>query len=167
MVSATVSNLAEGDKTVFSVDTGDIDAVESNVIESGTTSDATHYFCNQKFSYRRKLTIDSSQSGASCSTDFPSGTIPDFPVLIDLSGDWLKTTTVDPVNGRIESDDGDDIIFRQSDEWTELDFEIEKYDGTNGTLVAWVKIPNLSHGSDTDIYMYYGNPCILAPPFRS
>ncbi len=86
----------------------------------------------------------------------------DFPFLVNISGDWLKTTTADSTNGRIENDpDGYDIIFRDS-YGTQLDHEIEKYDGSvsGGTLIAWVRIPTLSLSVDTVIYMYYGNSCI-------
>ncbi|GAJ04776.1 unnamed protein product, partial [marine sediment metagenome] len=55
---------------------------------------------------------------------------------------------------------GYDIVFRASDETTQLDHEIEDYDGTAGTVVAWVRIPTLSYNTDTVIYMYYGNNCI-------
>ena len=36
--------------------------------------------------------------------------------------------------------------------------EIEKYDDSNGELVAWVRIPILSGDMDTTFFMYYGNP---------
>ena len=51
---------------------------------------------------------------------------------MNYSHDWLKTTTVDSVDGRIESDYGYDIIFRGSDDTTQLNHEIEDYDNTNG-----------------------------------
>jgi hypothetical protein len=90
-----------------------------------------------------------------------SGSHQDFPLLVNLSGDWLKTTTADTTNGRITNDNGYDIIFKDTS-GTQLDHEIENYDGTNGTLVAWVRIPTLSYNTDTVIYMYYGNSCISA-----
>ncbi|NIO06968.1 MAG: DUF2341 domain-containing protein, partial [Deltaproteobacteria bacterium] len=36
------------------------------------------------------------------------------------------------------------------------------YDGTNGRLVAWVRVPFVSKDSNTTIYMYYGNSCITS-----
>ena len=120
--------------------------------------------CPDSFQYRKKLTSDSGRVGTSCSSN-----IADFPVLVSLSGDWLKTTTQDPVNGRIENTDGYDILFRALDDSTcggvgnapcTLDHEIEKYDGTAGTLVAWVRIPSLDYNDDTEFYIYYGNSCI-------
>ena len=42
--------------------------------------------------------------------------------------------------------------------------EIEKYDGINGILIAWVKIDPLFNEcpTDTDIYIYYGNASITS-----
>ncbi|HUV45440.1 MAG TPA: DUF2341 domain-containing protein [Dehalococcoidales bacterium] len=114
-----------------------------------------------KFLYRRPITIDHTNVGTVNSGELPAT---GFPVLISVTGDWLKTTTVDSTNGRIEDEDGDDIIFRASDGVTGLYHEIEEYDGTTGTLVAWVRINSLSMGpEDTTIYIYYGNACITSP----
>ena len=113
-----------------------------------------------KFLYRRPITIDHTNVGTVNSGELPAT---GFPVLVSVTGDWLKTTTVDSTNGRIEDEDGDDIIFRASDGVTGLYHEIEEYDGTTGTLVAWVRIDSLSMGpSDTTIYIYYGNSCITS-----
>ena len=37
---------------------------------------------------------------------------------------------------------------------------MEKYDGTTGNLIAWVKIPSLSSSSDTVFYLLYGDSSI-------
>jgi hypothetical protein len=116
-----------------------------------------------EFEYRRLLTIDKDQVGL----DNNPGTLSDYPVLVHLTGNWLKTTIVDSVNGRIEDANGLDILFRYDGgsctsgrPCDALDFEIEKYDGTNGELIAWVRIPSLSKSADTDFYIYYGNACV-------
>jgi len=113
---------------------------------------------NCAYSYQRSITINKDKVG----TD-NSGTLPatGFPVLISLSGDWLKTTTVDSTNGRIENDNGYDIIFKQGS--SALYHEIEDYNGTAGTLVAWVRIDSLSKEADSTITMYYGNECVASP----
>jgi len=110
--------------------------------------------CSGTFSYRKEITIQSGQ--VSGTSDHPN-----FPVLISLSGSWLRTTTADPTNGRIENASGYDIIFKDTG-GTQLDHEIEDYDGSAsaGTLVAWVRIPTLKYNENTIIYMYYGNSCI-------
>jgi MSHA biogenesis protein MshQ len=71
----------------------------------------------------------------------------DFVVLINLTDADLAA------KGQVY---GDDIVFVDSD-GQKLDHEIEYYNGTSGTLVAWVRIPSLSSTVDTTIYMYYGN----------
>ena len=53
--------------------------------------------------------------------------------------------------------DGDDLVFVASDGETILDYEIESYDGSSGTLVAWVRIPLLRASGVTSLYLYYGD----------
>ena len=130
-------------------------ALTGAVAITGTPTFAVNNLC--PFTYRRALTIDYTKVGAD-----NSGTLPatGFPVLVSLSGDWLKTTTADPVNGRIESTTGDDILFRASGIGPHHYHEIEDYDGTAGTLTAWVRIDSLSKAADTVLYVYYGNDCV-------
>jgi hypothetical protein len=98
----------------------------------------------------RQITIDSTKvSGA---TD-----LSDFPVLVSLSGAWIKTTSN---GGRIENPNGYDIVFYDGAESALLDHEIEQYDGTTGVLVAWVRVPIVSYNTDTNFYIEYGNSSI-------
>ena len=57
-----------------------------------------------------------------------------------------------------------DIAFRDSG-LALLDWEVERYDGVTGTLVAWVRIPSLpaGAGNDTVIYLDYGDCTVSAP----
>jgi hypothetical protein len=105
---------------------------------------------DNSFEYRRAITIDHTKVDSTCG----SNDILHFPVLITLSNQtWLKKT----VNGgkiyNVTNVGGFDIpcdlIFRASNGRTQLDHEIEKYDGTNGSLIAWVRIPALSKTADT------------------
>ena len=59
-------------------------------------------------------------------------------------------------NGGSIQPDGDDILFIKTD-GTKLSHGIEKYDGSTGQLIAWVKIPSLSSSTDTQFCLYYGN----------
>ena len=43
---------------------------------------------------------------------------------------------------------------------TKLKWQVEKYDGTTGNLIAWVKIPSVSSSSDTVFYLFYGDSSI-------
>lgn len=110
---------------------------------------ATAPVASAGWDYCRTITIDNTKvSGSSALTD--------FPVLINLSyDDWLKDSGH---GGHVNQSDGGDIVFTNEANTIKLDHEIEEYDGTNGKLIAWVKIPSLSASSpDTAIWMYYGN----------
>jgi len=85
-----------------------------------------------------------------------SGTadLTDFPVLISLSNDWLRTTAN---GGHVTRSDGGDIVFSSQDGSVDLDHEVESYDGTLGMLDAWVRVPALDHDDNTTIMMWYGD----------
>ncbi|NIM94773.1 MAG: DUF2341 domain-containing protein, partial [Anaerolineales bacterium] len=99
------------------------------------------------WSYRKRIVIDSTKVFAN---------LTDFPLLINLSSDSDLASYA--------QNDGDDILFTSSTvSWEtgtnsdKLDHEIEKFNGSTGELVAWIRIPSLSSTTDTEIYMYYGN----------
>ncbi|KPJ58222.1 MAG: hypothetical protein AMJ46_14505, partial [Latescibacteria bacterium DG_63] len=107
------------------------------------------------YSYRKQITIDHTKVGASCSSD-----LTDFPVLVSIQDDADLLTTAN--GGKVENQNGYDIVFMASDGRVRLSHEVEKYDGNSGTLVAWVKVPTLKANEDTVIYMYYGNSAITS-----
>ena len=81
-----------------------------------------------------------------------------FPFLFNSTDPDLAT--VDN-GGHVANPNGYDIIFSTDPNGqTKLDFEIEQYNPVTGQLVAWIRIPSLSHSSDTVIYVFYGNPAI-------
>ena len=97
--------------------------------------------------YYREIEID--HSNVSGDADLSS-----FPVLINHTADWLQRADD---GDHVRRTDGYDIVFTNADNSSLLDFEIEKYDGTAGTLVAWVRIPTLGHDANTKIRLWYGN----------
>ncbi len=103
------------------------------------TARASPGWYDSNWQYRKKITIHSTKVSAS---------LTNFPALVNLSFD------LDLANDA--QSDGDDILFTSAN-GTKLNHEVEKYDGSNGQLVAWINIPALSSTTDTDIYMYYGN----------
>ncbi len=91
-------------------------------------------------SYQKQITINGSQ--------VPSA-LTNFPVMVKITNDNdLKTHALA---------NGSDIYFVASDQVTQLDYERESYDSSTGTLVAWVRIPSLASGTDTVIYLRYGD----------
>jgi hypothetical protein len=83
-----------------------------------------------------------------------------FPVMISLTGqDFLKTSPA----GQVFNANGYDIIFSDTS-YNQLDHQVEYYNGTNGDLIAWVRIPVLSASTNTVIKIIYGNPLVTDDP---
>ncbi|MEL7401269.1 MAG: CCXG family PEP-CTERM protein, partial [Pseudomonadota bacterium] len=65
------------------------------------------------------------------------------------------------------SDAGNDLRVLDSDDNSELDFWIDRWDATNKSASVWVRFPTLTTSSRT-IYLYYGNkaaaPITQVPP---
>lgn len=115
---------------VYSIGGEDIIYEEGEIPSDWYSSDWAH---------RKKITINSQKVVAD---------LVNFPLLVSKTdSDFIKSQA-----------DGDDFLFTSSDGLTKLKHEIEKYDNTNGELIAWVKIPFLSSSTDIDIYIYYQNP---------
>ncbi|PCH92553.1 MAG: hypothetical protein COB85_08005 [Bacteroidetes bacterium] len=107
------------------------------------------------YSYRKEITIYASQVlGGSNHID--------FPVLISIQGDGDLVTTGS--GGYVENLNGYDIAFTSSDGVTVFDHDLENYDGTNGDVDAWLRIPSLSPSTNTSIFMYFGNSSIGSDP---
>ena len=117
-----------------------IAALAAGIIGPAGTALASPGWYDTDWSYRKQITINGDNVTAS---------LTDFPVLVSL------TTDADLAADALDS--GYDILFTAADEVTKLPHEIESFNGTTGELLAWVKIPTLPSGSDTDIYMYYGS----------
>src|SRR5205807_5875294 len=96
---------------------------------------------------KKQITIDHTKvSGGS--------NLSSFPVLVSRTDTDLKTVGN---GGKVQSASGFDIIFVDSTETTKLDHEIEKYVASTGEIEMWVRIPTMSHATDTIIYMYFDN----------
>jgi MSHA biogenesis protein MshQ len=93
------------------------------------------------------ITIDHTQCG--------SADVTDFPFLFHETLTALKTVAN---GGEVQNASGYDIVFySDAAKTTPLDFEVETWDGATGELVAWVRIPTLSHTTDTVIYLGWGD----------
>jgi hypothetical protein len=100
------------------------------------------------FTHKKVITIQGSQITGGAHTD--------FPILIDHTDGANLTTGA----AKVTSASGFDIIFAD-DNGDLLDFQLESYNGTTGNVVAWVKIPSLTNGTDVDIHMLYGKASIV------
>jgi hypothetical protein len=91
-------------------------------------------------------------------TKVPS-TQSNFTVLVSVTDPALKTVAN---GGHVANANGYDIgFYADSGGSTKLKWEVEKYNGTTGNLIAWVKIPSVSSTTDTPFYLFYGDPSIV------
>ncbi len=101
------------------------------------------------YSYCRIITIDHTKVGPVNNTDQTN-----FPLLFSGTYSYLATVAN---GGYVQNANGYDINFTSdSGGTTFLSYERELYT-TSGAVALWVKIPTLSHTSDTTIYLHYGN----------
>lgn len=137
--------------------------IGDNVSRTGVTGLNTTYFdfgfatCgftpSMSYGYERNITIDKSKVAG-------GSDLYNFPVLINLSAqNFLKTSP----SGQITNATGYDIIFTDNN-YNKLDHQLEYYNGSNGDLIAWVRIPTLSVSSNTVIKILYGNSQITTDP---
>src|SRR5947208_3458891 len=98
---------------------------------------------------QRSVTIDH--------TKVPS-TQSNFTVLVSVTDPALKTVAN---GGHVANANGYDIgCYADPGGTTKLKWEVERYDGTTGNLIAWVKIPLVSSSTDTVFYLFYGDSTI-------
>ncbi|MCK5260779.1 MAG: DUF2341 domain-containing protein [Thermoplasmatales archaeon] len=107
---------------------------ENNLDFEGST------WWNSNWGYRKLITVNSSQVNSD---------LVNFPILVsNTDGDLANKA----------QNDGDDIAFvLYSDNSTQLNHEIELFNGTTGEIVAWVNVTSLNSSVDTKIWMYYNN----------
>jgi biopolymer transport protein ExbB len=104
---------------------------------------------NQDWTIRKRITIDTTANAGGISD--PIGTT---QVLIRLSD----------FNFGAAKDDGSDIRILAGDDTTLLPFHIEKYDSLLGEAFVWVKVPDLKPGTQTTLWLYYGNQGNITVP---
>jgi len=92
-------------------------------------------------------------------TKVPSSDQTDFPVLINGTYSFLKTVAN---GGKVTSGSGYDVLFTSdSGCTTNLNWEVEQAPGAStGTATYWVKVPTVSHTTDTVIYWCVGKSSI-------
>lgn len=102
------------------------------------------------WSHKASITVDHTKCGASDSSN--------FPVLVSLTDAKLKQTSG---GGDVTNVNGYDVNFFSDTNLTSLlSWEMESYDGSAGTILAWVKLPTLSSSADTVFYVAVGNATV-------
>lgn len=97
----------------------------------------------------------SAQTLAVIHHEFVPSTQTDFPVLVSVTDNRLRTVGN---GGSVRDANGYDIRpYPDASCGSALTYELERYNASTGELVMWVKIPSLSSSVDTIIYLEYGN----------
>ena len=96
------------------------------------------------YSYRRRVRI----------TELSGKTLTDYQVKIEIGAG-------DPIWKHARSA-GEDIRFCYYPEEVMLSYWIEKFDPVAEEAIIWVKVPSIPASSETEIYMYYGNPTVAS-----
>ncbi len=107
-----------------------------------------HAWWDDKWEFRRKITFDSTASGADIQE-----TLTDAPVLVRLhTGNFAFANA---------KEDGSDIRFVGSDDKAPLKFHKELYDPQLEIGLFWVKVPRIAASSNSDsMWMYFGNKAV-------
>lgn len=111
------------------------------------------------FSFYRSLTLDHTKCGGTDSSN--------IPIVFDTTNAAasVQTSFKSSPTGKIQSGSGYDVYFySDSALTTRLAAEREVWNGSTGVGVWWVKVPTLSHTSDTVIYVAYGDATISSDP---
>lgn len=136
---------------LFSLFFGNV-GVQQSTIAAGSYSGVD----TQGYTKERILMIDHSKvDGASALTD--------FPVLISITHEDLKTHNN---GGDVTHPSGYDIGFTDIS-GRMLHHQIEEYDGTTGSYLAWVRVPTLSAIENTEIHILYGKATVITNPSSS
>lgn len=99
---------------------------------------------NDNWSLRKKITIDTSQTGAAIND--PIG---GMPVLVRLHAGNFRFAEA--------KEDGSDFVFVAADDKTPLKHHIEKIDPLLNEALVWVRVPELKPGEKAEIWLYYKN----------
>ena len=102
------------------------------------------------YSFMRAIVIDHNQ--------VPNTDQANFPFLFNSTDPAFATTAN---GGHVTNENAYDVIFTSDPAGQNpLNYELEEYNPATGQLIAWIRIPDLSHSADTVIYMFYGNAAI-------
>ncbi len=122
-------------------------AVLTGLLSLGATlslSSSANAWWNDDWSLRKKITIDTSASGANITE-----AVGTTAVLVRLHAGNFRFGQA--------KEDGGDLRFVAGDDKTPLKYHLEKFDSLLAEAQVWVQIPDLKPGAKTEFWLYYGN----------
>jgi hypothetical protein len=102
------------------------------------------------YSFKRSITVDH--------TKVPNTDRTNFPMLVNGTYSWLATVAN---GGNLQSSSGFDVCYASDSAGsTGLPYDTDHWTATSGDAGYWVLVPTIATGSDTVIYIFYGNSSI-------
>jgi biopolymer transport protein ExbB len=121
-----------------------------------------HAACGNGYSYCNTITTVHSLAGTADTSNFPmlfsTSTMSSLATVAN-SGK-IQNTATQTGGGYAITVPADLIFTSDSACGTKLNWEIESYTASSGSIVAWINIGTLSHTADVTIYMCYGNSSV-------
>lgn len=110
------------------------------------------------YAFSQPITLNTASAGI-------SSTLTNFPALVYIKEDALKTgvNCANNIQFATGGTNGYDFAFSLVGSTAELPYQVENYDPTTGTLLAWVQIPTVTSGSNTNLTFYFGSAAPLHP----
>lgn len=119
--------------------------------------------CSGAWSYYRQLNVDHTKVGTADSANYPVlVSASDASLKLVASGGHVNNTTAQ-ATGPAVTMPADLVFSSDPGGLTKLPWEVESYDGVNGTLIARVLLASVSHTADTPFYMVYGDATVTTP----
>jgi hypothetical protein len=118
------------------------------------TISASQLYTTGGYAFQQQITLNTTSFGA-------TSTLTNFPYLVYIQENALKTDSACKSNiqlpnvGATNATDYD-FAFTTSSSSTELFYQVESYDPTTGTLVAWVNVPSLTTTTKPTLNFYFG-----------
>lgn len=129
-----------GSPTITASASGFTSVSQQQTVNAAAGAGSTKWW-STSWKYRRKIVFDNSGQSSALSN---------FPAVV-------KFTTANFIYANAQSA-GRDIRFVDSDQVSELPYEIEKYNDASGNSFIWTRVPQIDASSSADyIWMYYGN----------
>ncbi|AMR34376.1 hypothetical protein A0256_24430 [Mucilaginibacter sp. PAMC 26640] len=103
------------------------------------------------YAFTQTITLNTSALGI-------NSTLTNFPYLVYIKEDALKSgvNCANNVQFPTGGTNGYDFGFTTSAGTTELNYEVESFDPTTGTLLAWVRVPSVTNTNST-LKFYFGS----------
>ena len=142
----TVKWAATGTKTVTLTVT-----TSSGCASTGTQSVFVGTPTQGTYAYSIPLTLNT--TGLGITTDLTN-----FPFLVTITDPSL-IYTVGGCSNKVMYPNGPayDFAFIDGASGVEVPYQIESYNQATGTILAWVKLPTLTHSTNNTLYFYYGS----------